>query len=176
MPRGRPCKYGSRSSNGKCPPNPNTTRRSGVRGRPCKYGSRLSNGKCPPKNKTVSLPKNKTRSVSPEKNVKLIIHVYDKSGKSMDLDMFGRDEQEDMENSLSYFMNDKTIWFRDAYKTKKDYDDGNNKNIIIVENVSKEDLQKIKLNEMITSRFGDDKVEFKFKTSILDKGEYYKIE
>lgn len=46
MPRGRPCKYGSRVD-GKCPPKPKTAKR-----RTCKYGERV-NGKCPPKPRTA---------------------------------------------------------------------------------------------------------------------------
>jgi len=59
--RGRPCKYGPRSENGKgkCPPKPKTKK---MRGRPCKHGARKENGKCPRKPKNVSVKKSKSPS------------------------------------------------------------------------------------------------------------------
>jgi len=64
--RGRPCKFGSRRKNGKgkCPPNPNNINKTmKMRGRPCKYGARRENGKCPPKPKTTTV-----KNVSVEKS------------------------------------------------------------------------------------------------------------
>lgn len=54
----RPCKYGPRDSEGKCPKKPPTPRKSSSSQaasksskRPCKYGPRTPEGRCPPKPK-----------------------------------------------------------------------------------------------------------------------------
>lgn len=51
----RPCKYGPRLSDGRCPPKPKApakARSKAASQRPCKYGARI-NGKCPPKPKAA---------------------------------------------------------------------------------------------------------------------------
>jgi hypothetical protein len=73
----RPCKYGPRTDEGKCPPKPKSTKRTSRRSasvsasgksqsstgqrksaskKPCKYGERI-NGKCPPKPKAAATVK-----------------------------------------------------------------------------------------------------------------------
>lgn len=52
----RPCKYGARDADGKCPKKPRSTTRKAKTSRakaPCKYGPRDSEGRCPKKPKTV---------------------------------------------------------------------------------------------------------------------------
>lgn len=73
--RRRPCKYGERNAQGKCPKKPTTTTTTQTRRRPCKYGERDAHGKCPKKPSSSSSASN-WDDISPTKKVILDGKVY----------------------------------------------------------------------------------------------------